>query len=249
MKTIKPNWIICTLIFISMSSFAQNPSIFILQTLPVDNTYLAEKCNTSDLIIFISCKIPGLSFESNVIKTDSFKQFFNPDREEYIICHSMEPFMLTINCPGYESRDEPIDGLKSRYKFKITGKLVMGVVNFISKPKGASVQFFGMTEFPTPSTQRMATGEYPATMRKNGYKTLDTTVVFSPDVTKDLTFELKPDFPSLKFDIQSIDSLDFTEPPVLIVDTDTIILDGYVNKGKKLASFDNDLAYNTVIAF
>lgn len=233
--------------FLSWSSFAQNSSKFVIKDLPIGNVNMQQGCNVSDLIIFISSNIDGMTFESNLLKTDSFKQIRYPERDEYVICHSFEPFKLTINAPNYESVDLDIDGLKSRYKFKVTGALVRGTLSFNSKPQGATVEFLPDSyTYITPFTQSLASATYDARISKNGYKTIDTVAVFPIDETRDFYFELKPVFRSLKFDIQSIDSMEFKQAPVLWLDNDTIVLNGLVNKNAKLESFDNELIFNTV---
>jgi len=248
MRTATKTWIVFTVLFMSMSSMAQNLSRFLIKENPADDSRVEHACKVSDLIIYISSPLDELTFESNVIKTDSFKTIQHRELGEYAICHPNvnENFVLTVKKEGYTSIDIPIDGFRNRYNFTITGELVKGSLHFISNPSNAYVQIEGMTRFTTPEIQKVPSAAYKAKLSKKLYVTIDTIVTFPIDDLKEFSFVLKPDFPSLKFDIQSLDSTDFRQAPVLWIDQDSVILEGLANKRKKPASFDGDVILNTV---
>lgn len=97
-------------------------SKLIIKEVKADPSIIVSPCNPADLLIFISSKIDDLSFESNILPNDSIKVIHSPERNEYVICHPKERFILIITGPGYEPNAQYINGLKWRLKYKVTGK-------------------------------------------------------------------------------------------------------------------------------
>lgn len=197
-----------------------------------------EECNPVDIIITIKSDIPGLHFDSNIMDIESI--FYNPDRGEYVFCHSNESFWLTVASDDHISKKIYVDGSSNKYAFKVVEKSPTGKIYIKTLPNNAFIDFGFSGQSPQLSAYpiEMNSGEYKIRISKNGYLSVDTTIIVPSDgSTAQVSVNLKPLFGKIFIDVSSRDNENFQIMPIIDIDTTHINLADLKVK-EKLLSFD-----------
>lgn len=197
-----------------------------------------EECNPGDIIITIKSDIQNLNFDSNIMDIESV--FYNPDKGEYIFCHSNESFWLTVASDNHISKKVYIDGNNTKYAFKVVEKSPTGKIYVKTLPNNAFIDFGFSGQSPQLSAYpiEMNSGEYKIRISKNGYQSLDTIIIVPSDgSTAQVSVSLKPLFGKIFVDISSKDNENFQIMPIIDIDTTHINLADLKVK-EKLLSFD-----------
>lgn len=197
------------------------------------------ECSPGNIFITIKSDIPDLFFDSNYM--DIKKPEFDSIKKEYVFCHENSSFWLTISSPKYLSEKIYIDGFSSKYAFKIVKKAPKGNIFFKTYPNNAFVDFGFVGQRPqlSSATIEINAGEYKVKISKDGYETIDTTVLIPSDgSTKVLEISLKPVFAKLQLDIFTDDKSQPQIYPVINIDSARISMTEMFDK-TKIKSFDD----------
>lgn len=195
-------------------------------------------CSPGDMVFTIKSDIQLLSFDSNVIDISSVS--YDEDKGEYVFCHSKESFWLTVSSPNHISKKTYIDGQNSKYAFRIVEKTATGTIYLKTTPNNALIDFGFSGQSPQLSSYpiEMNAGEYKIRISKNGYQSVDTTIIVPSDgSTRQMEVSLKPLFGRIHLDISSSDKAQFQIFPVIDIDTAHVNLADLHIK-EKLHSFD-----------
>jgi hypothetical protein len=207
---------------------------------------IPTKCNTEDMVIVISSTISGLKFESNQLPDDEFIVTHNPTSNQYIICHEMMKFILTISGPKFQSKDIYILDKEQRQAYRVSANTAKGTVDIKTNPNNATVMFPSLNDATYSSNQPITniTGTYKIKIIKPEYKSIDTVIVIPRDATNEYEFELIPEFSQVRVELETWGNTIIEEPPVLIIDGINISLDAITNPNVPRKYFYEGVEYH-----
>ncbi len=234
--------IMITLLF--QKSFSQQLELMHIEPLEeVPSIYIPPACSPEDWIIIINSAIDGLRFESNIMPDTAFKIVHIAEVNQYLICHERTRFILTVSGGSLRSEDKRLFDLNTIYAFNITSNIQRGTVNVRTSPPNTSIFFPSLNQ--THSSERpitLNTGNYPITITKERYQSLDTIVRFDRDTTS-YFFALEPLFAQLRLNLSTEDSKALKKAPNMVIhdidrNTDYIVDLNYIVDREARADLD-----------
>lgn len=244
----KSNYIFVVFLFFALYTTAQQNQVeLVIEQLPESVAYDIKGgagCNPGDIVITIKSDIPLLKFDSNIIDIRSVS--YDPTKGEYVFCHSKESFWLTVGSYNHISKKTYIDGLKSKYAFRIVEKAAVGQIFFKTKPNNALADFGFAGQSPqlTGVPIEMNAGEYVVRISKHGYLPVDTLIVVpSGGFVREIEINLKPDFATILLDITTTDNSSFIVYPTVEIDTARVNMNYLINNPKARSYDDPDILH------
>jgi hypothetical protein len=204
------------LILLLQQSFSQQLELLDIEPLEeVPGLTIPEACTPEDWIIIINSANPDLRFESNILPDTAFKIVHIAN--QYLICHERSRFILTVSGGSLRSEDIRLFDLNKIYAFNITSNIQRGTINVRTSPPNTSIFFPALNEHQSstsPITKN--TGNYPITIKKDRFQSIDTIVRFNRD-TSNYFFSLKPLFAQIRLDLTTEDSAALKNAPQMVI--------------------------------